>query len=65
MTSVKTRSAAFTAWMKQYMNGSELDEAAYDQAVLEAEYLEHRREVSQGEWLEMVRRANEALIRCS
>jgi len=65
MSPIKTKSAAFISWVAQHLNGSELDETAYDLAVLEAEHLEHRKEVTHEEWVEMVRKANEALTRCS
>jgi len=40
-----------------------LHEAAYDQALMAAERLERAGSVSAGEWLEMVRQANAALLR--
>lgn len=65
MNSTQTRSAAFIIWLSRHMRRPVLDEVAYDRAFLEAANLEHRRQVSHVEWVEMVRTANRAFIQWS
>ncbi|WP_312153568.1 hypothetical protein [Pseudomonas sp.] len=65
METTKARSAAFIAWLSRHMGRPVLDETAYDLALIEAANLEHRKQVSHGEWVEMVRTANRALIQWS
>lgn len=65
MKTTQTRSAAFITWLSRHMRRPVLDEAGYDRALLEAANLEHRKQVSHLEWVEMVRTANRALIQWS
>ena len=53
-----TNSPAFEAWVSDFLGARFRDEGCYDKAVLAAEMLQHRREVSSLELVEMVRRAN-------
>ncbi|OUM28296.1 hypothetical protein B8W72_20785 [Pseudomonas putida] len=65
MNSTQKRSAAFITSLSRHMRRPVLDEAAYDRALLDVANLEHRRQVSHLEWVEMVRAANRALIQWS
>ncbi|KNX79238.1 hypothetical protein DA83_17865 [Pseudomonas sp. 250J] len=56
-----TNSPAFEAWVSDFLGDRFRDEGCYDKAVLAAELLQHRREVSSMELVEMVRRANTML----
>ncbi|MDU9402620.1 hypothetical protein RTH46_08960 [Pseudomonas sp. zfem004] len=56
-------SPAFETWVTDFLGARFQDEGCYDKAVLAAELLEHRREVSSAELVEMVRRANAMLAR--
>lgn len=58
-------SQAFTVWVAEYLNGFPLTEEEYDQAMFVAERLEFEGRVNHSEWLEMVWRANAALVRCT
>lgn len=58
-------SPAFTAWVAEHLNDFPLTEEKYDQAMFMAEKLEFEGQVNHSEWLEMVRRANTTLLRCT
>lgn len=58
-------SPAFTAWVAEHLNDFPLTEEEYDQAMFMAEKLEFEGRVNHSEWLEMVWRANAALVRCT
>ncbi len=58
----KANSQAFETWVSHYLGTQFIDEGCYDKAVLAAELLEYRREVSSTELMEMVRRANNMLL---
>lgn len=55
--------AAILAWRGRYLANDNLAEPVYDQALRCAEALERSGKISSKEWIELVRLANEALIR--
>ncbi|MDD2058906.1 hypothetical protein N5D52_23260 [Pseudomonas sp. GD03860] len=59
----KQGAAAILEWRARYLGEPVLQEAEYDQALMAAQRLEHSGSVSTGEWVQMVRQANAALLR--
>ncbi len=61
--SLSTFLPAFLIWRKEHLKYFILDEVEYDRALLDAERLKAEGMVTHETWREMVRQANEALIR--
>lgn len=59
----KKGAAAILQWRNNFLGEGVLQEADYDQALMAAGHLERTGSVSAGEWLDMVRQANAALLR--
>lgn len=53
------------AWRDRFLSEGTLQEEDYDQALRSAEALERSGVISAGEWIELVRQANTALLRLS
>ncbi|RWU23025.1 hypothetical protein DM813_12570 [Pseudomonas alkylphenolica] len=53
---------AILQWRATFLGEGVLQEEAYDQALMAADRLEQSGAVSAGEWLQMVRQANAALL---
>lgn len=49
-------------WRSRFLANGILDEDEYDQALRSAEALEHAGVISAGDWIELVRAANAALL---
>ncbi|MDF0731614.1 hypothetical protein P0Y43_12910 [Pseudomonas entomophila] len=54
---------AMLEWRGRFLGEGTLLEREYDQALLNAEQLEREGVISTGEWIELVRQANAALLR--
>ncbi|WP_422631676.1 hypothetical protein [Pseudomonas farsensis] len=55
--------AAMLEWRNRFLSEGVLQEDDYDQALRNAEALEHAGVISTREWVELVRLANAALLR--
>ncbi|MCV9917850.1 MULTISPECIES: hypothetical protein [Pseudomonas] len=59
----KKGAAAMLAWRNRFLAEAGLQEDDYDQALRCAEELERSGVISAGEWIELVKQANSALLR--
>ncbi|MFJ3073617.1 MULTISPECIES: hypothetical protein [Pseudomonas] len=58
----KKATSAMLEWRSRFLANGILDEDEYDQALRSAEALEHAGVISAGDWIELVRAANAALL---